>query len=222
MRTELMAAIYDKALKRRDYSGVVDKDKLKDDADKKAGIRPSENPSGDDPKAGADVGKIVNLMAVDANRIAMMVSGMYFIYGGKSDAVRDNQHSHNNRNSGPFEIIIASVFLYKYVFFGILQGTGLSVLSLLGISAFAGFIVVLVGWPLNSFVMKRSIRIQKGVAASRDKRMTVLNELISAVKFIKFFAWEERWIDRAMDARGVEMNWMVKGRSRFHSHFSTR
>lgn len=65
--------------------------------------------------------------------------------------------------------------------------------------------------------MKRSIRIQKGVSASRDKRMATLNELISAVKFIKFFAWEERWIQRAMDARGVEMDWMIKGGSRFHS-----
>jgi ABC-type multidrug transport system fused ATPase/permease subunit len=84
--------------------------------------------------------------------------------------------------------------------------------SLLGISAFAGFIVLLAGWPLNSFVTKRSIRIQKGVSASRDKRMAVLNELISAVKFIKFFAWEDRWIQRTMDAREVEMNWMVKGK----------
>lgn len=89
--------------------------------------------------------------------------------------------------------------------------------SLLGVSAFAGFIVLLVGWPLNSYVMKRSIRIQKGVSASRDKRMAVLNELIGAVKFIKFFAWEERWIERAMDARGVEMDWMVKCGSRFYS-----
>ncbi|KAG1773289.1 hypothetical protein EV702DRAFT_1131440 [Suillus placidus] len=178
MRVELMAAIYDKALKRQDYSGIVDKDKAKEAADKKAGIKPVENPTADDPKAGADVGKIVNLMAVDANRIAMMVSGAYFIYGG------------------PFEIIIATAFLYK----------------LLGLSAFAGFIVLLAGWPLNSFVTKRSIRIQKGVSASRDKRMAVLNELISAVKFIKFFAWEDRWIKRTMDARGVEMNWMVKAR----------
>ncbi|KAF8836435.1 P-loop containing nucleoside triphosphate hydrolase protein [Paxillus ammoniavirescens] len=178
MRVELMAAIYDKALKRQDYSGIVDKDKVKEAADKKAGISPSANPTADDPKAGADVGKIVNLMAVDANRIAMMVSGAYFIYGG------------------PLEIIIASTFLY----------------NLLGISAFAGFIVIVIGWPLNSFITRRSIRIQKGVSASRDKRMAVLNELISAVKFIKFFAWEERWIQRAMEARGVEMGWIVKAR----------
>jgi hypothetical protein len=41
------------------------------------------DPKGDNPKAGADVGKIVNLMAADSNRIAMITSGMYFLYGGK-------------------------------------------------------------------------------------------------------------------------------------------
>ena len=73
----------------------------------------------------------------------------------------------------PLEIIIASLFLYQ----------------LLGWSAFAGFFVLLAGWPLNSFIARRSIRIQKGVMAARDKRMGVLNELIGAVKFIKFFAY---------------------------------
>lgn len=52
---------------------------------------------------------------------------------------------------------------------------------LLGWSAFAGSIVLLVGWPLNNFMARRSIRIQKGVLAARDKRMGVLNELIGAV-----------------------------------------
>jgi ABC-type multidrug transport system fused ATPase/permease subunit len=96
----------------------------------------------------------------------------------------------------PIEIIIASVFLYQ----------------LLGLSAFAGFLVLVAGWPLNSFIARRSIRIQKGVMAARDKRMGVLNELIGAVKFIKFFAWEDRWIERALAAREHEMKWMVKAR----------
>ena len=82
---------------------------------------------------------------------------------------------------------------------------------LLGLSAFAGFVVLVVGWPLNNLVANRSVRIYKGLSTARDKRMGVLNELISAVKFIKFFAWEDRWIKRALDAREVEMQWMVKG-----------
>lgn len=81
IRTELMTAIYDKALKRKDFSGIVDKDA----AEKKA--RPpgaKEDAKADEPKAGADIGKIVNLMAGDANRISMTTSAMYFVYGGRS------------------------------------------------------------------------------------------------------------------------------------------
>jgi hypothetical protein len=35
----------------------------------------------------------------------------------------------------------------------------------------------------------------------------------SKIKFIKFFAWEDRWIDRTMAAREEEMKWMVKSAS---------
>jgi ABC-type multidrug transport system fused ATPase/permease subunit len=42
--------------------------------------------------------------------------------------------------------------------------------------------------------------------------MAVLNELISEVKFIKFFAWEDRWIARAIKAREKELNWLIKER----------
>ncbi|TFY66276.1 hypothetical protein EVG20_g4808 [Dentipellis fragilis] len=181
MRTELMASIYAKSLKRRDFSGIVDKDKGRD----KVSIDDIENSSADDPKAGADIGKIVNLMAGDTSRVAQTISAMYLIYGS------------------PLEIIIASIFLYQ----------------LLGLSAFAGFLVLILCWPLNTLLTRRSIRIQKGIMAARDKRMGVLNELIGAVKFIKFFAWEDRWIQRALDAREVEMKWMIK--SRFNSAMFT-
>ena len=85
LRSQLMAAIYDKALKRKDYSGVVNKDNAKEvsDSDKKRDPKASAEAEAkaNDPKAGADVGKIVNLMAGDANRVAMTSSAMYFIYG---------------------------------------------------------------------------------------------------------------------------------------------
>ena len=48
---------------------------------------------------------------------------------------------------------------------------------------------------------------------ARDKRMSVVNELISEVKFVKFFAFEERWIDKAQSARLRELKLVVRGMS---------
>lgn len=62
---------------------------------------------------------------------------------------------------------------------------------LLGLSAFAGFGILILGWPLNSFLARRSVRIQKGVLTARDKRMGVLNELIGAVSD-KLCCWPNR------------------------------
>ena len=74
IRSELMSAIYDKALKRKDLSGTVNKqEKEKGKEKKKDGKKgKKKEDKGDEPKAGADIGKIVNLMAGDANRIAMV------------------------------------------------------------------------------------------------------------------------------------------------------
>ncbi|KAJ7579704.1 hypothetical protein C8J56DRAFT_281572 [Mycena floridula] len=196
LRASLMASIYDKALKRRDYSGIIDKAKLEEAADKKAeankpkGIetaadkkqkkkeKKEKDAKADEARAGADTGKIVNLMAGDALRVSNTASGAYFLYGA------------------PVEIIIGGTFLYQ----------------LMGISAFAGFVVLIAGWPLNSYLMRRAIRINKGTLTARDKRMGALDELIKAVKFIKFFAWEDRWIERVLLQREAEMKWMVKSR----------
>lgn len=72
--------------------------------------------------------------------------------------------------AGPLEIILGTVFLYR----------------LLGWSAFAGYAVIFASWPINSLVTKRAIRIQKGTSVARDKRMQVVNELISAVRAVHY------------------------------------
>lgn len=78
--------------------------------------------------------------------------------------------------------------------------------------AFAGFLVLVAAAPLNSILTKRGIKISRGTLGARDARMAVLNELISEVKFIKFFAWEDRWIARALKARAKELDWLIKER----------
>lgn len=37
-----------------------------------------------------------------------------------------------------------------------------------------------------------------------------MNELISSIKFIKFFGWTENWKQKALDARNAEMRLWIK------------
>ncbi|KIJ35247.1 hypothetical protein M422DRAFT_262416 [Sphaerobolus stellatus SS14] len=181
VRTQLMTAIYAKALIRKDYSGVVEK--------KAEGAKQANGASGANAKkdkkdagknsSGADIGKIVTLMSTDTNKIMGMVVSAYFFYGA------------------PFDVIIASVFLYQ----------------LLGVSAIAGFAVLLVGTPLNNFISRRRLKIQKSLLGAKDKRTTVLNELLTGLKLVKFYAWENRWIDRVLGARSIEIKWLAKMRT---------
>lgn len=76
-----MTSIYDKALKRKDFSGIVNKDAANKDA--KGADKKKDAAKADEPKAGADVGKIVNLMASDSSRISLTAAALYFIYGGE-------------------------------------------------------------------------------------------------------------------------------------------
>ncbi|KAG8816885.1 hypothetical protein FRC17_000158 [Serendipita sp. 399] len=184
MRSELMSAIFEKSLKRKDFSGSVNKDdksavtELRGKQKGKDGAKGKQDPKKPDTKkAGADIGKIVNLMSNDANRVSNTAASLYMLYGA------------------PLELIVGSIFLYQ----------------LLGVSGFAGFIILILGSPLNNYLMRRGRDIQKVAQEARDKRMKVLNELVSEAKFIKFGAGENKWIEKCLAARAVELKLLIKG-----------
>ena len=93
VRSELMISVYDKALRRKDFSGIAKSDKKDEDEDdkkkddKKKGDKKDDKKSKDKakteekkPKVEADIGKIVQLMSVDADRIAQFTNwGFMFI-----------------------------------------------------------------------------------------------------------------------------------------------
>ncbi|KAF7346252.1 ATP-dependent bile acid permease [Mycena sanguinolenta] len=189
MKTELMVAIYEKALKRCDFTGIVDaeaqaeakatktaKAGKKDGKTDTAAVKQDNETLG--PKAGAQLGKIVNLMSVDTTTVVAIPIQMFYLY------------------SAPFEIAISVVFLYR----------------LLGWASFSGIVFVVLLMPLNYFIAKLNVKYEKGIVNARDKRTNVVNELISSIKFIKFGGAEERWLKKVNDARDVELSWLWKSR----------
>ncbi|EJD49745.1 P-loop containing nucleoside triphosphate hydrolase protein [Auricularia subglabra TFB-10046 SS5] len=94
----------------------------------------------------------------------------------------------------PLSIIIAATFLYR----------------LMGWSAFAGYVVLLLAVPANHFLLKWQYRVMQVMLEMRDRRMQSMNEVIQAIKFIKLSAWETRWRDRVLEHRARELHHVVK------------
>ncbi|KAM0747040.1 P-loop containing nucleoside triphosphate hydrolase protein [Meredithblackwellia eburnea MCA 4105] len=177
VRSQLMGEVYEKALKRRDLSGVVtpddpkSKSKTKDDSKKK---KEEEEPQ----RGGGSTGKIVQLMSNDVAKVAMQLMTMSSLF------------------AAPFELLIGIGFLYQ----------------LLGWTAIAGLSVMFISVPLNNILVKRRIKLHRAVLASRDRRMDVLNEFIQAIRFVKYSASEDSWIERVFSARTFELACLLKTR----------
>ncbi|CAE7221585.1 unnamed protein product [Rhizoctonia solani] len=104
-RSEIMAAVYDKALKRKDaadMSGKKDKDRSKSRKGKKDPMKQEK----------AGIGKIVQVMSADASRVGKTVSGAYYIY------------------AAPFELFFACILLYQTLGWSAFAGCSVLILAM--------------------------------------------------------------------------------------------
>lgn len=202
-RNQIMMAIYEKALRRREVMATpttATKQSDGDGADRASGTRTPASANGtaqtslseEDKKKqkaeqeeeekkkaaaeAADLGKIVNLMSTDTRTVESMIYMCYWFY------------------NAPFQLVLATLFLYK----------------LLGWSAFAGVGIFILIAPVNHLLSGRAVKIYGDIQTARDKKMSVLNEMISEIKFIKFLANEDRWMKRALDARAKELRLVLQ------------
>jgi hypothetical protein len=72
VKGELVASVYEKALKRKDVTGAVQKNQEKDTKGKGKGKE--AKPEAPQDSSSADVGKIVSLIAADSERVSRFVS----------------------------------------------------------------------------------------------------------------------------------------------------
>jgi ABC-type multidrug transport system fused ATPase/permease subunit len=89
----------------------------------------------------------------------------------------------------PLELAIGLFFLYQ----------------LIGMSAFYGLLVMIIVLPVNHYNSKIMSRTQDRLMEARDKRVSLMNEVLQGIRQIKFFAWEKKWEERVMEARNAEL-----------------
>ncbi|XP_054478436.1 multidrug resistance-associated protein 1-like [Anoplopoma fimbria] len=89
----------------------------------------------------------------------------------------------------PIEIALCFYFLWQ----------------LLGLSALAGIIAVVLIFPLNGFIAKVRSKLQEVQMKFTDGRLKLMNEILSGVKILKFYAWEEAFLRRVGVLRDGEL-----------------
>lgn len=75
----------------------------------------------------------------------------------------------------------------------------------LGPSALAGFALLVVMTPMNTFAAKRLFAFRLKSMKWTDSRSKSLQEIISGIKVIKFFSWEMPFLKRVTKFRRLEM-----------------
>jgi ABC-type multidrug transport system fused ATPase/permease subunit len=91
--------------------------------------------------------------------------------------------------SVPVQVTIAVVLLYR----------------VLGYSSIAGIVIMIFVMPLNMIIAKQFAKTQKKIMAATDGRIHSTNEVLSNIRIIKYFAWEERFGILVNDKRRVEL-----------------
>ncbi|CAE7009576.1 hypothetical protein HRS9139_01597 [Pyrenophora teres f. teres] len=89
----------------------------------------------------------------------------------------------------PVQVVVAVYLLYR----------------ILGYSSIAGIGIMVFLLPINMYVAGQFSKIQKLILAATDARIHTTNEVLTNIRIIKFFAWEQRFIGLVNEKRYVEL-----------------
>jgi len=96
--------------------------------------------------------------------------------------------------SGPLQLIVILILLIR----------SLGVWSLIGFS----FITIIV--PFQAVVMKILVNLRKKIVVQSDHRVKKIQEIIGNIRIVKFFAWENRFLDVISEFRKKELKYTKK------------
>ncbi|KZV73085.1 ATP-binding cassette transporter [Peniophora sp. CONT] len=81
---------------------------------------------------------------------------------------------------------------------------------LLDWSAFVGLGVMLVCFPLPGLIVRKMQGMQKEVMKKTDTRVSAVTEMLSVLRMVKLFGWEQKMSDQLSEKRAAEMLWVRK------------
>ncbi|KAI8821599.1 P-loop containing nucleoside triphosphate hydrolase protein [Chytriomyces cf. hyalinus JEL632] len=81
----------------------------------------------------------------------------------------------------------------------------------IGVAALAGLALLVAMVPLQVYVIKTLVSLRKTNAKKTDQRLRLTSETLSSIRVIKFFAWEDSFLERIIHIRMEELKAVVSG-----------
>ncbi|KAG5515911.1 hypothetical protein RHGRI_036827 [Rhododendron griersonianum] len=96
--------------------------------------------------------------------------------------------------SAPFRIVVALVLLYQQ----------------LGVASLLGALMLVLMFPLQTFVISKMQKLSKEGLQRTDKRIGLMNEILAAMDTVKCYAWENSFQSKVQTVRNDELAWFRK------------
>eukprot|EP00300_Choanocystis_sp_HF-7_P014604 c18745_g1_i2.p1 GENE.c18745_g1_i2~~c18745_g1_i2.p1 ORF type:complete len:1536 (+),score=408.64 c18745_g1_i2:44-4651(+) len=91
--------------------------------------------------------------------------------------------------SSPFQLGVALYLLYQQM----------------GVSSFAGVGILVLLMPINAVLARKQAALTRKTMEARDKRIKTINEIMSGIRIVKMFGWENSFMDRINGLRTEEL-----------------
>nr|POE65317.1 atp-dependent bile acid permease [Quercus suber] len=92
----------------------------------------------------------------------------------------------------PVQFVLAIVLLYEF----------------LGNSSIVGMVMMGLLLPINMVIANKFSSIQKQILAATDARIHTTNEVLTNIRIIKYFAWEDRFLASVDEKRALELRFL--------------
>ncbi|KAF9358095.1 hypothetical protein BGX26_002516 [Mortierella sp. AD094] len=94
----------------------------------------------------------------------------------------------------PYELAIALWLLYNQI----------------GWSVFAGFASIILMMPVQGFIASFFMKAKSGKLKAMDERVGLMNEVLSGIKIIKLYGWEDSFVKRIRVFRDRELGFLTR------------
>ncbi|OQE30271.1 hypothetical protein PENFLA_c003G03173 [Penicillium flavigenum] len=75
----------------------------------------------------------------------------------------------------------------------------------IGYSCLSGYALLVIGMPFLTFAVRSLITRRRNINKITDQRVSLTQEILQAVRFVKFFGWESSFLGRLKEIRGREI-----------------